>query len=946
MSRVQGHIGAANTEKLRAFVFQKESGGSGGYSNTGNQFGFIGGYQFGAAALEDVGYLKPGTSKIGNRALDTPGNWTIAGGKAAYLASPALQDQAFTKLIERNYRTLTSLGLIGPNSSSGDVAGYLAAAHLLGPGGVKNKGLNGTDANGTAGKVYFQGAKSATGDKSGLPPPSAAGSAPQSGSSQSGSSTGSSSSGSSDPPPPALPPNRVANTVTIGSSGAQYESLPVPFPNPLGTFSTFNCVMTVSSISAASHRDPLTTYKAGKIGTVVARSAGTGDLGPQTAMTSVRNPSGKYEFFIDNLDIQTLMTYNQQTKGSNAYDITFDVFEPYSMGIFLQTCQIAAYENGWRRGYLESTFLLTIEFVGYDESGTPFPLDRVARHIPFTIKDISMTNKASGSVYKVKGHPTNETILEDQYAKLQSDISISGKTVKEILQSGPQSLQFVLNERIRKLKRTQDTNKFDEFVIIFPEINENVLDVIKKDDNSSATQNPTVTTKPITISRPSNATELIQDESTLNAIGRSVLELNQNMPGEGAINRQSDVQPDPKKPVDRSLVNNKSDTRQFTYMQGSSIINAITSVLLKSKYCIDNVNDPTKRDENGMIDWFRVETQIDYQPPQSGSASNPQPKLIIYKVVPYKVHASYFSSLNMTKEKYDKLKGEAAKTYDYMYTGNNTEILNLEIEFPRAFFNTIVTADYGQFNDQSQLADQMGAGQQGANYDYGPYANINGLDLPPVEINGLDLPPPGNMTGDVLPGYATQNKPTSGGAGADDYRSNVAKGFQNALYNSSTDLVTVTMTIQGDPYYLADSGAGNFSNSGSGRFNVTADQAMDYQSGEVDIIVNFRSPLDYDTETGIMDFGNSEVVKEFSGLYRVNFVAHRISRGKFTQELKLLRRPVPPENLIGSTQADGDAGEAEALAFLEEQRQRLEDEAFERDWVIAINGGIAPWELS
>lgn len=942
MSRVQGHLGAANTEKLREYILKEESDGN--YQQPGNQFGFIGGYQFGAAALETIGYLKPGTSGIGNRALDNPNNWTIAGGKSAYLASPALQDQAFTRLIESNYRSLTSLGLIGPSSSSGDVAGYLAAAHLLGPAGVKNKGLNGTDANGTAGKKYFQGAKSATGDKTGLPP-LPPGTPPVAGSSTPGS-TSSGSSGSSEPPPPTIPPNRIANTVTIGTSGVEFESLPVPFPNPLGTFSSFNCVMTISSISAESHKDPLRYYKAGNIGTVVARSAGTGDLGPQTAMTSTANPSGKYEFFIDNLNIDTIMSYNAQTKGSNAYDITFEIFEPYSMGIFLQTCQVASYENGWRRGYLESTFLLTIQFVGYDERGNPFPLEGVTRHIPFIIKDISMNNKASGSVYKVKGHPTNETILEDQYAKLQSDISISGKTVKEILQSGPQSLQFVLNQRIRNLKRSKTDNKVDEFAIVFPEINENVLEYIKKDNNSSATQNPSVTTKPTTISRPLESSELIQDDSTLNAIGRSVLELNQNMPGEGAINRQSDVQPDPKKPVDRSLVNNKSDTRQFTYMQGSSVINAITSVLLKSKYCIDNVNDSSKRDENGMIDWFRIETQVDYHPPQTGSSTNPQPKLIIYKVVPYKVHSSYFSSLDMTKEKYDKLKSEAAKVYDYMYTGNNTEILNLELDFPRAFFNTIVTADYGQFNDQSQLGKQFGAGQVGAQYDPSAYANINGLDLPPPIINGLDLPPPGNITGDVLPGYSTQNKPTSGGAGADDYRSNVAKGFQNALYNSSTDLVTVTMTIMGDPYYLADSGAGNFSNSGSGRFNVTADQAMDYQNGEVDIIINFRSPLDYDSGTGIMDFGNSEVVKEFSGLYRVNLVSHRISRGKFTQELKLLRRPIPPENLIGSTQADGNAGEEEALEFLRLQRQQIEDAEFERDWAIAINGGVAPWELS
>jgi hypothetical protein len=128
-----------------------------------------------------------------------------------------------------------------------------------------------------------------------------------------------------------------------------------------------------------------------------------------------------------------------------------------------------------------------------------------------------------------------------------------------------------------------------------------------------------------------------------------------------------------------------------------------------------------------------------------------------------------------------------------------------------------------------------------------------------------------------------------GGSSAGDHRSAVANKFQSALYDSKTDMLNATLTIAGDPYYLADSGYGNFNNTGSGRLNVTANQAIDYQSGEVDIIVNFRSPLDYSPE-GIMEFGESTVVQEFSGLYKVNFVHHKISRGKFTQELKLQRR--------------------------------------------------------
>lgn len=876
MSRLQGHLGAGNSDKFRAWVLQRES--SNNYGNTGNQFGFIGGYQFGAPALEDVGLLKKGTSKAGNRALDNPGNWTIPDGKAGFLSNPALQDQAFGKLAERNYRTLTAAGVINANTSPGDVAGFLAAAHLIGAGGVINKGLNARDGNGTAAKSYFQGAKSALGDKSGIPPQAPGGTAPSA-----ESTPGAGSSADTTVPPP--PPTTVGNNVTISASGIEYEAIPVPFPNPLGLFSSFNCVMTLSSISVEQHRRPLQSYKAGDLGNIVLRSAGAGSRSQSTAMTTSNNPSGQYDFFIDNLDIQSIISFNPQTKGSNATDITFDVFEPYSMGVFLQSCQLAAEKSGWINGYLASIFLLTIEFVGYDENGNSLVLERLTRNIPMIIKDIAMSVSAKGSVYKVKGHPSNEIAFSNQYSLLQSDISVSGKTVKEMLQDGEFSLQNVINKRFKELAATSTVaTAQDEIVIVFPDptadneeaMSGGFLGPLENESSSGATLDPNnpSTTNNISLYRPDSASSLIQPDATTNIIGKSVMDLNESMGGSPEVTKQNEVQTDAKAPIKRNKVVNKMSTRQFMYKQGSTITNVISSILLKSKYCIDAL-DPNKVDENGMVDWVKIETQVDYYPPQPGNyGNNVDAKLMIYKIVPYKVHYSKIAQNGSLIKGYDKLRSEAAKEYNYIYTGKNTEIIDFELEFPRAFFNT-VTADNGLFNSNSLTSAQQSTGVTST-------ASASKVDNKPGSRENT-APNPAN--GQKLTFRATQ-----GGAGAEDHRSVVANRFQNALYDSRTDMLNATITIAGDPYFLADSGYGNFSNSNSGRFNVTADQAMDHQSGEVDIIVNFRSPLDY-SEDGIMEFGdNTRVIQEFSGLYKVNFVHHKFSRGKFTQELKLQRR--------------------------------------------------------
>jgi len=135
-------------------IGQRESRGNYRAENT---LGFIGKYQFGAAALEDAGLLNPGSSKKGTnkQIINNPANWTLKGGKEAFLSNPQLQERVMRDLTNRNLRTLRRLKVVTAESSSSDIAGYLGAAHLIGAGGVAKKGLAGGDAYGTKASEYF-----------------------------------------------------------------------------------------------------------------------------------------------------------------------------------------------------------------------------------------------------------------------------------------------------------------------------------------------------------------------------------------------------------------------------------------------------------------------------------------------------------------------------------------------------------------------------------------------------------------------------------------------------------------------------------------------------------------------------------------------------------------------------------------------------------------------
>jgi hypothetical protein len=134
----------------------------------------------------------------------------------------------------------------------------------------------------------------------------------------------------------------------------------------------------------------------------------------------------------------------------------------------------------------------------------------------------------------------------------------------------------------------------------------------------------------------------------------------------------------------------------------------------------------------------------------------------------------------------------------------------------------------------------------------------------------------------------TQNS-NQGGPSLQDEKTVAAKVFQDMLVNGN-DMIKLDMTILGDPYYLGDSGMGNYNAAPSPYQNLTGDGQINYQSGQVAITINFRTPIDVNLETGFYNFGSdTKPVLQFSGLYLLQKVSHEFSRGKFKQTLNGFR---------------------------------------------------------
>lgn len=154
-------------QETQAYMAQIAHTESGGKYDAVNQFGYAGKYQMGSLALQDAGLLKPGTPQS-PEALNNPDNWIGGAGKPnsleEFLSNQELQERTMVDYTNRNLATLKRTGALTDDSTTEEISGALAAAHLVGAGGATKlikTGLDPQDGNGTKASQYYANGKAA-----------------------------------------------------------------------------------------------------------------------------------------------------------------------------------------------------------------------------------------------------------------------------------------------------------------------------------------------------------------------------------------------------------------------------------------------------------------------------------------------------------------------------------------------------------------------------------------------------------------------------------------------------------------------------------------------------------------------------------------------------------------------------------------------------------------
>ncbi len=667
--------------------------------------------------------------------------------------------------------------------------------------------------------------------------------------------------------------------------------------NPLEDYASYNVLWTLAALTKDQFNNP-TLYRTDEssLKNVIFSSAGRygatyKDLRTGKAQTQrVNTAFGAPEYYINNFNMNCIIGNTDKTGNSNAIKFSFDIYEPYSMGLLLQSMQNAAIKSGFANYIDNAPYVLKMEFIGFDEFGNIIKSVK-PRYFTMKLLTVKFNVTESGSVYKVEAIPYNHQAFADLTNTTYTDIKITGDPkgkgdVVELLSTGQNSLMAVLNRNEQKVKKEGLIGQVDEYVIQFPE-QANIMyssagspPVVDK-----ATTNPNEEDKQKRITPQSSVSNL--SDQPVNKIGLSSLGFNQKDGGTVMFKRANEIY-DPKtgiKKIDQMAIDVKR--RAFQFGQGHSITSMINQIICSSEWAKETIKKTTPQ---GFIEWFKIDIQVELL--KLDDIVGDYAKRFIYRVVPYFIHQSIFATVNQAPLGYSELQKLICKEYSYIYTGQNTDVLKFDININNLFF---AAANPAPLNEAGKASNPN---QQGTLANPQNRQEREEGKAPATQLANIGRARPKRTPSEL--------KMIAGGSNYKDTEQAIAEAFQRTFVSgASVDMVSVDLEILGDPYFIVDNGLANyFAAVPEPLSQVTSDGTMNYEGGSVYVYVTFRTPADVNEVTGLYDFSMAAKESPFGGIYRVNLVENIFQDGVWKQKLKMLRMPGPqgPElTLAGGT---------------------------------------------
>jgi len=613
-----------------------------------------------------------------------------------------------------------------------------------------------------------------------------------------------------------------------------------------------------------------------------------------------QNSPGRFDMFIDNVEIETIMAFNFDTGVTLPTKIRFDVFEPYSINGFMEALQVSAVAAGYQT-YVDASFLLKVEFVGYpDDQDLPSPksIGNSTRYFVFGFTGLEVSITETGTKYACAAVPYNERSF-GMTNTLKKPVQARGSTVKAVLKDFIDAINKQLEVSDKESKATVVGNdKYDIKFQKWDDVNgfvdsdgNNIVDsdIIlspTKDNENPALQDPQQATM-------QNAYHLIKTAPAQTATPRANLPASlQNLQGTSPqITGVPSTGSNNATPKMVTVGDNPAVTTvpAINFTENSNIHTCITDIIRYSTYItslLKNIGQSNKNnpDPNGMIEYFTVRLEVTNLAQINSIEKRPFQRFT-YVVSPYKVHYTKIPNYSDMIKDTSKLLAIANRSYNYIYTGENIDVLNFKLNFNTLFFEAIPVG--GGTNNTPNVKNSAAPSNT-------PVEKIT--ERANSVAKESELP---TSRQKISPAGTTimSESGISGGQRQDDSYFALATSMHEAIVNAKASMITGEIEILGDPFFLVTGGMGNY-NPKPSAIGVTGDNEANFNYGSVLININFRNPTDIG-EDGFMQFSK---LLPFSGIYMVTTVNSRLTGGVFKQTLNMLRLP----GIIGKSLTPGE----------------------------------------
>jgi hypothetical protein len=694
-------------------------------------------------------------------------------------------------------------------------------------------------------------------------------------------------------------------------------------PNQLNQFASYTPLFTLSALSQADLENTKTLLNS-KPHDIIIKSGGIADgnlsshnESSQNARERGRDPSNDFnktldqnprmaaklgkssrtfkrdrDLYFTDVTMNSIPGLNEKRRLTSVTQIKMTIVEPAGISLFERMRAAAA--NNEYLDHLDAPYLLTVEFTGFNEYGKLAPAEQrkhMKRLIPIKMTDVQVEVNNAGSVYTATAIPYNEFAYVDRFNWPRTSGTLYSRDQK--LNTVVKTLEQMLNNQNKEEMVSAGVSVPDQYEIYIDEsFNPKGVTIGKDFFNQNA-----MTSQLIDPGLRAGLTEATAIDFMRISSSTAITKILEEMMK--ADERFSDI--------------------TFTEWK-SKVATTLASVQQsggeKAVFDTSGGYDKSKSNPDMYFKYFRIRSTVIPMKGEFDHKRQTNAKKIKFVVEPYMIHAYSLAIPGVSTGQ--NFKNFVYKTYNYIFTGDNTDVLDLNINYRVAYFQSRlkdVDGDSGRKNKSAKTEQEK------------KKAITN-----PVEVADQS--------------FLLKNNPSlvkSAGTGKTGGGFTFIDQFLDELTHPLADMVNIRMEILGDPAWLGQS---QFipANPEETEEGTSRDKDIEFWRGnreaiwdskrkcynadlaEPIILLNFKMPTDIDDKRGVYEM-QSEQQAQFSGLYRVVQVEHNFNNGRYTNVLQLTRfnnqgvyisSPMDEYVVVNNTSGEGSVfNKKEYDAFLE-----------------------------